>query len=279
MRAEQLTGPVARHGEGPAWSPRWAGVRWVDMLQGDLLELTTDGAVRRRHVGRVACLQRARQGAGFVVADERGLLVAAADDLDAPLHRVVDLLDDPTLRLNEGGCAPDGTCYVGSMAYDQAPGRGRLWSVDASGRVREVIAAVTVSNGIAWSPDGHTAYYADTPTGRVDRCSWSGDRGLHDRRPFVRVQAPDGICTDAEGGVWVARYGGGCVQRYTAEGALDAVVELPTAYTTAVAFTGPQLDRLVVTTSSLEAHDDPRAGCLYTADVGIGGLPLTEFAG
>jgi len=51
MRPEQLTGPVAYHAEGPVWSERWGGLRWVDMLAGDVLSLAEDGSVRRLHVG------------------------------------------------------------------------------------------------------------------------------------------------------------------------------------------------------------------------------------
>ena len=63
MQAEQLTGPVAYHGEGPVWSERWGGLRWVDMLAGDVLALAADGAIDRRHVGSIAAAIRPRRQA------------------------------------------------------------------------------------------------------------------------------------------------------------------------------------------------------------------------
>ena len=58
MRADQVTDAVAYHGEGPVWSPRWGGLRWVDMLAGDVLSLADDGTVSRKHVGEVAAALR-----------------------------------------------------------------------------------------------------------------------------------------------------------------------------------------------------------------------------
>jgi len=279
MRAEQFTAPLVEHGEGPAWSPHWGGVRWVDMLAGDALELDESGEVRRVHVADVACVLRRRRGGGMLVATGTGLVVSDGDGFEGPFREIQRLVDDPSIRLNEGGCAPDGDIVIGSMAYDARPGAGTLWSYRPDRRAEVVEAEVTISNGIAWSPGGFSAYYADTPTGRVDRFAWSPERGLHDRRPFVEVDSPDGLCVDEEGGVWVARYGGGAVHRYDDRGELTHVVEVPTAFTTAVAFTGASFDRIVITTSRLEAPDDSRAGALFTVETGVRGIPLGEFAG
>ena len=72
MRVEQVTDPVAYHGEGPVWSERWGGLRWVDMLDGDVLSLAADGAIERRHVGTVAAAIRPRRRGGAVIGVERG---------------------------------------------------------------------------------------------------------------------------------------------------------------------------------------------------------------
>jgi sugar lactone lactonase YvrE len=67
MRAERVTDPIVYHGEGPVWSARWGGLRWVDMLAGDVLSLADDGTVGRRHVGAVAAAIRPRSGGGMVI--------------------------------------------------------------------------------------------------------------------------------------------------------------------------------------------------------------------
>jgi sugar lactone lactonase YvrE len=249
------------------------------MLAGDVLSLAEDGTVRRRHVGGVAAALRPRRGGGAVIAVERGFTLEDADGTLTPLQPV---WSDAGVRMNEGGCDPDGRFWCGSMAYDQRPGAAALYRLDPDGTVRAVLAGVTVSNGLDWSPDGSLAYYDDTATHRVDVFDYDRDAGLTGRRPFVQLPDdgnPDGLTVDAEGGVWVALYGSGVVHRYTAAGVLDDVVEVPTAQVTACTFGGPRLDQLFVTTSreGLAPGDDPLAGSLFRTDVGIAGLPVREF--
>ena len=98
MRAEQVTGPVAYHGEGPAWSKRWGGLRWVDMLAGDILSLAEDGTVGRRHVGTIAAALRPRVAGGAVIAVERGFALEAPDGTVSTLEPV---WTDSSVRMNE----------------------------------------------------------------------------------------------------------------------------------------------------------------------------------
>ena len=281
MRAEQVTGSVAHHGEGPVWSARWGGLRWVDMLAGDVLSLADDGTVGRRHVGDVAAALRPRRGGGAVIAVERGF---ALEDADGSLTTLDPVWADPSVRMNEGGCDPDGRFWCGSMAYDKRPGGAAVYRLDPDGSARQVLDGVTISNGLEWSPDGSLAYYDDTATGRVDVFDYDAGSGLGNRRPFVELPeglCPDGLTVDADGGVWVAMNGSGAVHRYRPDGVLDGVVELPTKQVTACTFGGPALDQLFLTTSreGMAPGDDPIAGSLFRAAVGVRGLPVREFAG
>jgi sugar lactone lactonase YvrE len=281
VRAEQVTGPVAYHGEGPVWSDRWGGLRWVDMLAGDVLSLDGDGTVHRRPVGDVAAALRPRRRGGAVVAVERGF---ALEDADGTLTLLDPVWTDPGVRMNEGGCDPDGRFWCGSMAYDRRPGAAALYRLDPDGSAHRVLGGVTISNGLEWSPDGTLAYYDDTATHRVDVFDYETSSGLTGRRPFVELDEsahPDGLTVDADGGVWVALNGSGVVHRYRPDGVLDEVVELPTAQVTACTFGGSALDQLFITTSreGMPPDADPVAGSLFRADVGIAGLPVREFAG
>ncbi|MQA00545.1 MAG: SMP-30/gluconolactonase/LRE family protein [Dehalococcoidia bacterium] len=282
MRAEQITEPVAYHGEGPVWSERWGGLQWVDMLAGDILSLLPGGAVTRRHVGTVAAALRPRRQGGAVIGVERGF---ALEDPDGTLTYLGDLWSDERIRMNEGGCDPDGRFYCGTMARDREPGAGTLYRLDPDATVHVVLEGLTISNGLEWSPDGAHAYFNDTPTGRTDVFDYDTVSGLTHRRPFVEIPPeagrPDGLTVDADGGVWVALAGGGAVHRYTSAGVLDEVVEVPASKVTACTFGGRGLDRLFITTSreNIEPGNDPLAGALFSAAVGIAGLPVREFAG
>ena len=279
MKPERITASVTYHGEGPVWSEIWGGLRWVDMLAGDVLSLADDGTIGRQHVGEVAAAVRPRRGGGAVIGVERGF---ALQEADSTLTTLPDLWSDANVRMNEGACDPDGRFYCGSMAYDKAPGAAALYRLDPDGSVSAVLEGVTVSNGLDWSPDGTRAYYNDTDTHRVDVFDYGRDCGLSGRRAFVGVEGrPDGLTVDAEGGVWTALSDSGVVHRYTPEGHLDAVVELPVTKVTACTFGGAQLDELFITTSreGLDPGDEPQAGSLFRVVPGVRGRPTLEFGG
>lgn len=282
MRAEQVTDPVAEHAEGPVWSQRWGGLRWVDMLAGDVLSLGPGGTVGRRHVGSIAAALRPRRQGGAVIGVERGF---ALEDADGTLTPLPEVWTDPGVRMNEGACDPDGRFYCGSMAYDQAPGAARLYRLNPDGTVEVVLEDVTVSNGLEWSPDGSLAYYNDTATLQVSVFDYDRDKGLTNRRIFVDLTGeelrPDGLTVDAGGGVWVALSNGGAVRHYTPDGKLADVIDLPAKKVTACTFGGAGLETLYITTSreGLEPGQDPLAGSLFRAEVGVRGQPAREFAG
>ncbi len=250
------------------------------MLAGDVLSLSADGAVHRRHVGTVAAVVRPRSRGGAVIGVERGFVL---EEPDGTLIALDDVFDDHTVRMNEGGCDPHGRFYCGSMAYDQRAGAAALYRLDPDRSVRLVLDNVTVSNGLEWSPDGSLVYYNDTAESRIDVFDYDEHAGLRNRRPFAHVPGgkPDGLTVDAGGSVWVALYGAGEVRCYRADGVLAEVVEVPASNVTACTFGGPQLDRLYITTSreGLGPGDEPLAGSLFAADVGVTGRPVREFAG
>jgi len=274
-----VTGPVAFHGEGPVWSSRWGGLRWVDMLRGDVLQLAEDGSILRTHVDDVAAALRPRRGGGAVIGVRRGF---ALEDADGSLTHLPELWSGDEIRMNEGGCDPDGRFLCGTMAYDQRPGAGSLYRLDPDRSVTLVLEGVTISNGLEWSPDGALAYYVDTPTREISVFDYDSAGGLQDRRPFASVEAmPDGLTVDADGGVWVALYDGRAVQHFGADGTPGARVRVPEGRVTACTFGGDGLDRLFITTSreGLSAEEEPSAGSLLVADVGVRGRPVREFAG
>jgi sugar lactone lactonase YvrE len=281
MRVEQVTGPEVYHGEGPVWYPGWGGLRFVDMLAGDVMSLMVDGSLERRHVGSVAAAVRPRRSGGAVIGAERGF---ALEHPDGTLTTLPELWSDPGVRMNEGGCDPDGRFYCGSMAYDQSVGAGSLYRLDPDGSVEVVLDHVTVSNGLEWSPDGSRAYYNDTATLTISVFDYDTAAGLTNRRAFAELPdggRPDGLTVDADGGVWTAVSNGGAVYRYSADGVLEEQLVVPVVKVTACTFGGEHLDQLFITTSqeNIDTREYPLAGSLFRADIGVKGLPVRLFAG
>jgi sugar lactone lactonase YvrE len=280
--AEQVTDPIVEHGEGPVYDAATGLMHWVDMLAGDVMSMSASGELSRQHVGVVAAVWRPRRQGGGIVGVQRGFALL---DADGALTTLPEVFSDPAIRMNEGGCDPQGRFYCGTMAYAETPGAGTIYRLDPDGSVRAVVSDVTISNGIVWSLDGTLVYYVDTPTHRIDVFDFDAVAGtLHNRRQVVEIDpasgSPDGLTIDAEGGLWVALYNGSAVHRYTSDGVLDAVVEVPATQVTACAFGGPELDRLYITTSrrDISAADQPLAGCLFATSPGIGGVPVLPSA-
>jgi sugar lactone lactonase YvrE len=253
------------------------------MLSGDVLALDQHGGVTRTHVGEVAAVIRPRASGGAVLALKDSFAVTDGDL--GQLRTVAPVSLEPGVRLNEGGCDPDGRFYCGSMATDESPQAGTFYCLDPDGSVRPVLDKVTISNGFDFSPDGTIAYYVDTRDQSIDIFDYSADTGLMNRRRWVDVPVevgwPDGLTVDAEGGVWLALMGGSAVHHYSASGRLDEVIPLPVSQVTACTFGGAGLDTLYVTTSQIGAdiQAQPASGALFAVQPGARGRPARTFAG
>lgn len=282
MIAENITGPIAYHGEGPVWSEQWGGLRWVDGTAGDLLTLRSDG-VHRQHVDdEYLAFVRPRTSGGFIAVGARTLYLA--DTADGETRAVAHLIDDPTVRMNDGSCDPQGRLLTGSMGYDSTPGAADVRLIDTDLTSRTILNNVTISNGIGFTADGSRAYYVDTASHRIDVFDVV-DGDLSTRRPFVEIPAeqgaPDGLSVAADGSVWVALWGGSAVHGYSTDGTLMEKIALPVPQVSAVTFGGDNLSTLFITTSAQGLADDhgTQAGSLFAVELGLRGIPVFPFAG
>jgi sugar lactone lactonase YvrE len=282
-KAEQFTEPCTFHGEGPFWDEANDRLLLVDMLAGAVVDVDAQARTGRRKLGDVAAAIRARRDGGYVLATENGFVLLGPDlTLETTLPPA---FTDPAIRMNDGGCDPQGRFYCGTMAYDETTGAGTLYRLDPDRSVSVALTDVTISNGLQWTAAGDTALYVDTPTGRVDRFDFDGETGTFtNRHPFVSISGPgqpDGLAIDEEDGIWVALWGGGAVHRYDASGSLDLVVELPVSQVTACTFGGPDRRSLFITTSrdGVEPGDQPEAGSVFRFETGVRGAVPHAYAG
>jgi sugar lactone lactonase YvrE len=273
IRGERFTAPCTFHGEGPIWDAVNERLLLVDMLAGAVVAVDDDGGTERWKVAGVAAAIRPRRQGGFVLATENRFVLLGPDLTEE--RQLPPVFIDPLIRMNDGGCDPQGRFYCGTMAYAETPGAGTLYRLDPDGHIEVTLRNVTISNGLQWNGAGDTVFYADTPTGRVDSFTFDATSGAFtDRRTFAEISGgghPDGMAIDEEDGIWVALWGGSAVHRYDAAGRLDRVVELPVSNVTACAFGGPDRRTLFITTSrqGIDSDDQPDAGAVfrYQADV------------
>jgi sugar lactone lactonase YvrE len=195
------------------------------------------------------------------------------------------------VRLHETGCDRQGRLWVGG--YDQAftpttrDARGAaLLRLDGD-KLTPVVTGVSVSNGLAFSPDGRTLYAADAPTRKVEAFDLDPATGaLEGRRTFLELKPGegfvDGATVDAEGGYWLAAVGAAQLRRYRPDGRLDRIVPLPFSAPTKPAFGGPDLDVIYVTSTKLPitlpgVGGAEQNGGLFAVRAGVRGLPEPLF--
>lgn len=291
MNVRLISDEAAELGEGPRLDARTGEVLWVDITAGRLYRCSWDGGRLHtiatievgRDLGAVAPVER--PGGGWIAAAGQGFAHVAEDG-------TVTVLAEPEAgqagrtRMNDGACDPQGRFWAGSMAYDERPGAGTLYRMDHDGTVTPVVTGVTISNGLGWSPDGTTMYYADTGVGTLDAFDFDGVSGsLERRRTLVRCEGPgfpDGLWVDDEGCLWVAMWGGGEVRRYAPDGGLIHAWPLPVSQPSACCFAGQDGDTLIITSArvglSAEAlAREPAAGRVMAIDPGATGPAATPY--
>ncbi|MEM7187208.1 MAG: SMP-30/gluconolactonase/LRE family protein, partial [Bacteroidota bacterium] len=157
-----------------------------------------------------------------------------------------------------------------------------------SGYTEKMIDSVTISNGLVWTKDAKTFYYIDTPTGVIRAYDYDPVWDtISNPRDAVTVPEslgfPDGMAIDAENKLWVGLWNGNAVARFDPEtGELISKIEVPAHNVTACAFGGPNLDKLYITTASLDMTEEekeryPLAGSIFVADPRVKGVKSTLF--
>ena len=204
------------------------------------------------------------------------------------LKYLADLaISESSTRLNDGKCDRSGRLWLGSMHAPASEGlsTGSLFCVTAPNDVTEVLSGVGVANGIAFSPDGGSMYFADSARGLV----WSygvdpQTAVLSNERVFLDFQAaglpgkPDGACIDENGCYWIACVYGSAIARITPRGEVDRMIAIPARRPTCCAFGGDDLSTLFVTSIGGGGHypdfeDEPDAGRIFTLQPGVKGSP------
>lgn len=281
FRARRATTETFQLAEGPVWDGARHRLLWVDILAGLVLTgRLDDGLVtvtERRAFGEpVGAVLPADDGRLAVAGRER-ILFASPDGGVEPGPLVVP--HGARSRTNDAAVDPAGRLLVGTHPLDDGDGPEALVQVDGPA-VRTLDDDLLLSNGLCWSPDGGTLYSVDTLTSTV----WARDYDVATgatgpRRAHLSPGGmPDGMCADAEGLLWIAFWGEGLVRRFDRAGAVVDTVAVDAPHTSSVAFAGDDLGTLVITTAR-EGLDGnalaaaPASGALFTADVGVSGLP------
>jgi sugar lactone lactonase YvrE len=296
--AEVLGEHRAQLGERPVWDERAGALVWVD-IDGRAVHRWADGDPARDSVLSTTSpvsLAWPTASGGLLLATADGFAVHDGTRL-GPVTRPAGMPDD--YRFNDGGCDPAGRLWVATQPRDGSAGDGVVHRVvaDAHGlAISTEITGVGLGNGIVWSPDGSVLYLTDTDAKVVYRLPYDVEAGVAGApEPFLAFAedgpGPDGTAVDAEGGLWIATYGGGHVLRFAADGTPRGAYAVPAPDVTCPGFGPAGSRRLYVTTASSggagsggDALPGPTSaeqelgGAVVGFDVDVDGLPVRVFA-
>jgi sugar lactone lactonase YvrE len=276
-------------GECPVWSAADQALYWIDINAPSLNRF--DPATGENTVmpmpESIGCFALRRAG-GFVVALRSGFWLAQRD---GTLQKKVAAApyDPKHHRFNDGRCDPQGRLLAGSMNERRDASTAALYRLDPDFSLTRLLTGMTISNGLAFSPDGRTMYHADTPMQVIHAYDYDVASGTPaNPRVLARFTAegdrPDGAAVDREGCYWTALYKGGKLTRIAPDGRLMQEYPLPAMCPTMCAFGGPDLKTLYVTTArQLRDADElarlPQSGGIFAMPVDVPGLPEPMFAG
>lgn len=285
-----LNDVYCRLGEGPTWDVEQQRLYWLDCLGPNIYACNADGDQLEswslpERIGSMALRQRG----GAVLAMVSGLYLF--DFTTGKLTLVADPEpDQPSNCLNDGKVDRQGRFIFGSMDGSENAPTGSLYRLDPDFSIHRLDTGFVVSNGPCWSPDGRTLYFQDSYARTILAYHYALTTGsVSNRRVFATLQteagAADGSTVDAEGYVWNAQIFDGKLVRYAPDGSIDRVVDMPLLKVTSLAFGGPYLDRLYVTSMGEQIlpgfpPDGQGKGQLHVVDgLGVWGIAERRFAG
>jgi sugar lactone lactonase YvrE len=293
-------------GESPFWHPQEQRLYWVDIPGRRLARVAVQGLQAQGAVEYWPLTQEPGciapvQGGGLVMALRDGIYMAREWGGDLQLLAVAPY-DMTQLRFNDGKCDARGRFWAGSLYEPKDQALGALYMLDGQGlhsMVGGVKEGVVTANGLAWSPDGRTAYWADTAAHQVRAFDFDAASGqLSHARVFYQGTLkpsgwawgstapyggrPDGAAVDSEGCYWSAQYEGQRLLRLSPTGQVLAEVRTPVPCPTMPCFGGPDLKTLFITTSRhgrspAELAQYLGAGCVFATRVAVAGLPVNGF--
>jgi len=284
MNIELLYDTKVILGEGPVWNARTQTLYWVDILDQRIYAGSELLAEMDEFVG---CIAPRRTG-GLVVAKRTSFASLEFDPVRTVL--LLSLTDEPANnRFNDGKCDPRGRFIAGTMDMNETDPTGSLYSFDGISATK-ILGDITISNGMAWSPDYKIFYYIDTPTRIVRAFDYDLETGaIANPRAAVYIPEtlgwPDGMTSDMQGNLWIAMWGGAKMTKWNPNtGELLEQIPVPALNVSSCVFGGKNLNELYIT-SARKGLDEaalkqyPLTGGVFRLETKVEGMPTFEFAG
>ncbi len=267
-------------GEGVVWDHRTQKLQWTDIESSCLWQWDMTAPPERFDLPeRLGSFALTPDPEIYLGAFESGF---ARFSVTKPLfERVAPITQaTPHLRMNDGRTDRTGKFWAGSMAEAAGTPLGSLWRYDGNGRASAHLHDIRIPNSLCWNGAGDIMYFADSPHNSIWAYDFDPVAGpIGEPRIFAQTPPgihPDGSCIDAEDCLWNAQWGAGQIVRYRPDGSIERRLSLPVSQPSCVAFAGPDLDLLCITTARVDLDQaalakQPLAGALLVYEIDVTG--------
>ena len=276
-------------GESPIWVEEKNSIFWVDIKRSIIHKLNIKNNIHTSwsfsdSIESIGCIAHIKNNK-FVAGTKNGFkfIDLNTNELSHIANPEEDLKNN---RFNDGKCDNQGRFYAGTMNdFNNAP-TGSFYILYNDLTYKKIDGSYEVTNGPAFSNDYKKIYFTDTRQGKIYSANLNSDGTIKEKKLFISISPkegnPDGMTLDEEGYIWVAIFGGSCVNRYNKKGKLVDKIELPTSCITSCVFGGDNLDVLFITTASFKLTkeqevNEPQAGSLFKIDLKIRGNKTNKF--
>lgn len=271
-------------GEGPVWHHEWNKFLFLNI--GEPLLYSWEPLTRKLCKKEISL-----RATALSLTDRFTLLLAGEHSLvefDPYANHTRPIcsfeMERPNYRSNDGKTDAEGRFWFGTMQRDGLGEKGYFYQFDGNLHIQQ--SNLKVPNGLCWNDTGNILYFIDSFQYRIlafDCLHGQLSGGRTVVADFSADYIPDGMTIDEEGMLWVAIWGGGCVNRYNPlTGALIGQVTVDAPQVSSCCFGGKELNRLLITTARTGMTEEalaeaPLSGSVFEVQPGVRGRRTNLF--
>lgn len=278
-----LKGCNLKLGENPFWNFKTNELSFVDIKSKKFFIYKNKKLKAHNLPFNISCLIPTKKSGQWIAATQNQIIKIFFFNKKIKIINLKHFEEPKNNRFNDGKCDHLGRLWISSMDKNEKLKTGKLWCFKNSKNFSKIEKGFSIGNGIDWSPDKKKMYFVASDKRAVYSYKFNKKTGkISNKNVLIRVPRkrgfPDGICTDEDGYIWVAYWGGGCIARHTPKGKVEKIIKIPKKNVTSLCFGEKKLDTIFVTTAEDNLNSKlKKSGKIYRIKTNICGKKINYF--